>query len=158
MISTPRYDQYPTRQNLPAWHPANQRRGTHILRYYTPGERARRSSKAKELCSATAFLLPPAYTTLDFISIVGATSPYNINIVEIMANSVDHMFASFGSAILEYLYLAEDLSDAGVIGVDMGPTYKITPAAALTEHGGVIHDPSSIEAGNGWRFPKWSRS
>ncbi len=36
----------------------------------------------------------------------------------------------------------------GVIGIDMSTTYEITPAATLTEHGGVIHDPSSIEAGS----------
>ncbi|KAK0431561.1 hypothetical protein EV421DRAFT_1742999 [Armillaria borealis] len=58
----------------------------------------------------------------------------------------------FGSTILEYLYLGDDISDGllprGVIGVDMSTTYEITPAATSTEHGGVIHDPSSIEAGS----------
>ncbi|KAK0209823.1 hypothetical protein IW262DRAFT_1486303 [Armillaria fumosa] len=87
-------------------------------------ERATRSSKAKELYSATAYLPPPAYTTL-------------------------------------YFYIGEDISDGlrprGVICVDMSTTYEITPAATLVEHGGVIHDPGSIEAGNDWRLPKWSR-
>ncbi|KAK0431557.1 hypothetical protein EV421DRAFT_1742995 [Armillaria borealis] len=58
----------------------------------------------------------------------------------------------FGSTILEYLYLGDDISDGllprGVIGVDMSTTYEITPAATTTEHRGVIHDPSSIEAGS----------
>ncbi|PBK67949.1 hypothetical protein ARMSODRAFT_976235 [Armillaria solidipes] len=58
----------------------------------------------------------------------------------------------FGSTILEYLYLGDDISDGllpwGVIGIDMSTTYKITLAATSTEHGGVIHNPSSIEAGS----------
>lgn len=89
----------------------------------------------------------------DLISIVEATSPYNTNIIEITTNSVDQVFVlSFGSTVLEYLYLGDDISDGlllwGVIGVDMGTTFEITPAATLTEHGGVIHDPSSIGGGN----------
>ncbi|KAK0226399.1 extracellular dioxygenase [Armillaria fumosa] len=89
----------------------------------------------------------------DLISIVEATSPYNTNIIEITTNSVDQVFVlGFGSTVLEYLYLGDDISDGlllwGVIGVDMSTTYEITPAATLTEHGGVIHDPSSIGVGN----------
>ncbi|KAK0486283.1 Intradiol ring-cleavage dioxygenase [Armillaria novae-zelandiae] len=89
----------------------------------------------------------------DLISIVEATSPYNTNTIGITTNFVDQVFVlSFGSTILEYLYLGDDISDGlllwGVIGVDMGTTYEITPAATLTEHGGVIHDPSSVGGGN----------
>ncbi|KAK0431801.1 Intradiol ring-cleavage dioxygenase [Armillaria borealis] len=114
--------------------------------------------------SATALLPPPhdmsdmptlhmipgqIFFDRDLISIVGATSPYNTNIIEITTNSVDQVFVlGFGFTILEYLYLGEDISDAGVSSVDMSTMYEIIPAATLTEHGGVVHDPSSIEAGN----------
>ncbi|KAK0459169.1 Intradiol ring-cleavage dioxygenase-like protein [Desarmillaria tabescens] len=89
----------------------------------------------------------------DLVSIVEATSPYSTNTIEITTNSVDEVFVlGIGSIVLEYVYLGDDISDGllvwGVIGVDMGATYEITPAATLTEHGGVIHYPSSIGGGN----------
>ncbi|KAK0195885.1 aromatic compound dioxygenase [Armillaria mellea] len=89
----------------------------------------------------------------DLVSIVEATSPYNTNVIEITTNSVDQVFVlGFGSTVLEYLYLGDDISDGlllwGVIGVDMSTAYEITPAATLTEHGGVIHGPNSIGGGN----------
>ncbi|SJK97922.1 uncharacterized protein ARMOST_01178 [Armillaria ostoyae] len=101
-------------QNHPPWHPANQRRGTRVLRDYLPG---------------------PLFWTCDPFR-HGHPQPRNC----------------FGSTILEYPYLGDYISDGlllwGVIGVDMSTTYEITPAAALTEHGGVIHDPSSIGGSN----------
>ncbi|KAK0454571.1 aromatic compound dioxygenase [Armillaria borealis] len=48
----------------------------------------------------------------DLISSVEATSPYKTNIIEITTNSVDQVFVlGFGSTILEYLYLGDDISD-----------------------------------------------
>ncbi len=48
----------------------------------------------------------------DLISSVEATSPYNTNIIGITTNSMDQVFVlGFGSTILEYLYLGDDISD-----------------------------------------------
>ncbi|KAK0184317.1 hypothetical protein F5146DRAFT_1006587 [Armillaria mellea] len=56
----------------------------------------------------------------------------------------------FGSTVLKYLYLGDDISGwftaPGIIGVDMRTTSEMTPAASLAEHGGVIHNPSSVGA------------
>ncbi|KAK0217563.1 hypothetical protein EDD85DRAFT_797806 [Armillaria nabsnona] len=45
---------------------------------------------------------------------------------------------------LEYLYLGDDISNALLLIT----VYEITPAAILTEHGGVIHDPRTTGGSN----------
>ncbi|SJL15023.1 uncharacterized protein ARMOST_18505 [Armillaria ostoyae] len=145
VINTPHYDRYPSKPSSVASSQPTKRnkRPSSLSSRVTLLDVSTRSSKAKELYSATALLPPSACTTLDLISIIGATSPYNTNIIEITTNAIDQVFVlGFGSTILEYLYLA------GVSLVDMNTMYEIIPAATLTEHGGAIHDPSSIEAGN----------
>ncbi|KAK0190117.1 hypothetical protein F5146DRAFT_1201712 [Armillaria mellea] len=79
-----------------------------------------------------------AYTALDLISVVGPISPYSTN--ENTVNSVDQVFVlSFGSTILEYLYLGEDISD-GLLPYEHN----------IRNYTGCCfnYDPSSIEAGN----------
>ncbi|KAK0459155.1 aromatic compound dioxygenase [Desarmillaria tabescens] len=99
------------------------------------------------------------------ITAVELTSPYSNNTVAVTTNSVDRVFAlgvepDDGSTgvdpVLEYVYLGDDVSDGlllwGTIGVDMSASFTISPAATLTEDGGVLNEGSS-GGGPGEEFP-----
>ncbi|KAK0212382.1 aromatic compound dioxygenase [Desarmillaria ectypa] len=95
------------------------------------------------------------------ITAVELTSPYSSNTVAIttvrnLPKSGYEMFAlgvepddgSTGvDSVLEYVYLGDDVSDGlllwGTIGVNMSASCTISPAATLTEDGGVLSGGSS---------------
>ncbi|KAL3424687.1 hypothetical protein PVAG01_03968 [Phlyctema vagabunda] len=89
----------------------------------------------------------------DLITQVEATAPYNTNTQEITLNADDSVLAEegvTGDPFITYSLLGEDVSE-GVFGwvafgIDLTNEYSVSPAATLTEDGGVA---SSSSGGGG---------
>ena len=93
----------------------------------------------------------------DLITQVEATAPYNTNTQEITENAVDTIFSEEAGTIdpvAQYSLLGETVED-GIFawisfGIDLTQSQTITPAATLTENGGVANEDSgSMGGGSG---------
>lgn len=87
----------------------------------------------------------------DLISQVEAVSPYNTNTQELTTNAEDSILAEEADTIdpfVQYVFLGDDVQD-GIfawisLGIDATEDSAITPAAYMTEDGGVANENSGI--------------
>lgn len=92
----------------------------------------------------------------DLISLVEAVEPYASNTQDITANTDDTILAEEAGTVdpfIEYILLGDDISE-GVFGwlafgMDTTNSFNITPAAYLTENGGVANENSGGGMGGG---------
>lgn len=92
----------------------------------------------------------------DLISIVEAVEPYLSNTQELTTNAEDSIFAQEAAdvdPVIEYVLLGDDVSE-GIFGwlafgLDTTNSFDITPAAYLTEDGGVANENSGGGMGGG---------
>ncbi|KAF8900611.1 aromatic compound dioxygenase [Mucidula mucida] len=92
----------------------------------------------------------------DLITAVEVTEPYASNTQELTTNADDSIMAEEADDIdpvLQYVYLGDDVSDGimawGAIGIDTSASYTVSPAATLTEDGGVADSNSGGMGGGG---------
>lgn len=96
----------------------------------------------------------------DLISVVEETSPYSTNTQELTTNAEDSILAEEADTIdpfVEYVLLGDDVSE-GVfgwisVGIDATENTSVTPAAYLTEDGGVENENSGMGMGGGGGAP-----
>lgn len=92
----------------------------------------------------------------DLISQVEAASPYKTNTQTLTTNAEDSIFfeeAASSDPVVEYSLLGETVAD-GIFawvsfGVDFTQQISVSPAATLTEDGGVENDTGSGGPGGG---------
>ncbi|KAJ5302380.1 hypothetical protein PENANT_c008G10717 [Penicillium antarcticum] len=87
----------------------------------------------------------------DLITAVELTAPYNANTQQLTTNAEDGILSEEAETIdpfMEYVYLGDDVSD-GIfawisVGVDPTADRDVTPAAYITEDGGVSNPDSGM--------------
>ncbi|KAF2035371.1 aromatic compound dioxygenase [Setomelanomma holmii] len=92
----------------------------------------------------------------DLITLVEAEEPYASNTQDITENSSDSILSEEADTVdplIEYVLLGDSVSD-GIFGwlsfgMDTGASYNITPAAYLTENGGVENENAGGGMGGG---------
>ncbi|KAI0318283.1 Intradiol ring-cleavage dioxygenase, partial [Amylostereum chailletii] len=102
----------------------------------------------------------------DLITSVETTAPYSTNTQTLTTNADDQIMSEEADTIdpvLEYVLLGNDVSDGifawGAMGIDVSASYDISPAATLTEDGGVENANSGMGGGgmpSGSGFPSGS--
>ena len=96
----------------------------------------------------------------DLISKVEDTAPYNTNTQELTTNAEDSILSEEADTIdpfVEYVFLGDDVSD-GIfswisLGFDPTASTDVTPAAYLTEEGGIENENSGMGMGGGGGEP-----
>lgn len=84
------------------------------------------------------------------------TSPYNTNTQQLTTNAQDGILSEEAETIdpfMEYVYLGDNVSD-GIfawisVGIDPTKDRDVTPAAYVTEDGGVANPNSGMGMGGG---------
>ncbi|KIY66130.1 aromatic compound dioxygenase [Cylindrobasidium torrendii FP15055 ss-10] len=97
------------------------------------------------------------------ISEVELTAPYNTNTQELTTNSDDQIMSEEAADIdpvVEYVYLGDDVTDGLMawvaLGIDTTAYSTVSPAATLTENGGVENASSGGMGGGGGDMPSGS--
>jgi hypothetical protein len=96
----------------------------------------------------------------DLITLVEAEEPYASNTQELTTNAEDSILSEEAGTVdpfIEYILLGDSVAD-GIFGwlafgMDTGASYNITPAAYLTENGGVENENSGMGGGPGGGAP-----
>jgi protocatechuate 3,4-dioxygenase beta subunit len=99
----------------------------------------------------------------DLISLVETVEPYASNTQELTENADDSILAEEAGTVdpfIEYVLLGDDVSE-GVFGwlafgMDTTNSFNITPAAYLTENGGVTNENAGMGMGGGPGGPSGS--
>ena len=99
----------------------------------------------------------------DLIAEVDTIEPYSSNTQELTTNANDTILgeeADEMDPMLEYVYLGDDVTDGlmmwGAVGIDTSASYTISPAATLTENGGVANENAGGMGGGGGAMPSGS--
>ena len=92
----------------------------------------------------------------DLIAAVDVVEPYASNTQELTENADDSILGEEASDVdpmVEYVLLGDDISEGLfgwlAFGIDSGASYNVTPAATLTEDGGVANENAGMGMGGG---------
>jgi hypothetical protein len=92
----------------------------------------------------------------DLIKAVDAVEPYASNSQELTENADDSILGEEAADVdpmVEYVLLGDDISEGLfgwlAFGIDSGASYNVTPAATLTEDGGVANENAGMGMGGG---------
>lgn len=91
----------------------------------------------------------------DLITQVEGNTPYSSNTQDITENESDSILSEEADDIdpmMEYVLLGDDITDGilawSSMGIDTSASYDISPAATLTENGGVENSDSNMGGGD----------
>jgi hypothetical protein len=92
----------------------------------------------------------------DLIAAVDAVEPYASNTQGLTENADDSILGEEAADVdpmVEYVLLGDDISEGLfgwlAFGIDSGASYNVTPAATLTEDGGVANENAGMGMGGG---------
>jgi hypothetical protein len=99
----------------------------------------------------------------DLIKAVDAVEPYASNSQDLTENADDSILGEEAADVdpmVEYVLLGDDISEGLfgwlAFGIDSGASYNVTPAATLTEDGGIANENAGMGMGGGGAPPSGS--
>ncbi|KAI9034782.1 intradiol ring-cleavage dioxygenase [Aspergillus affinis] len=143
-------------------------RATHIHVLSHPANETtvnRNNNTISGLYTSSSSYVGQLFFDQDLISKVEETAPYNTNTQELTTNAEDSILSEEADTIdpfVEYVFLGDDVSD-GIFswisfGFDPSASTDVTPAAYLTEEGGIENENAGMGMGGGGGAPPGSSS